>query len=68
MHTTGRHIVVLLATEDGREIISKHCRSAGVDLSLFQELVDAELEQIGKLRKAGLWDNFDNILDQMDAM
>ena len=33
----------------------------------MEELIDAELKQIGKQRKAGLWSDFDDILDRMDA-
>jgi hypothetical protein len=33
----------------------------------FQELVQAEIEQTGKLRKKGLSDVFDDILDRIQV-
>jgi hypothetical protein len=61
------NIVVLLARPEGRALARKYCLEAGFELSFLEELVDAELEQIGKKRKAGLWATFDDILDRMDA-
>ncbi|MEK0082648.1 hypothetical protein [Benzoatithermus flavus] len=60
------HIVVLLAKPEGRKLVRKHCLENGFDIHLMQELVEAELEQVGKQRKAGLWERFDDILDRMD--
>jgi DNA-binding MarR family transcriptional regulator len=58
--------VVILSTPEGREIVRNHCRASKVRVAIFQELVEAELEQTGKKRKAGLSDRFDDILDRMD--
>jgi hypothetical protein len=33
----------------------------------MEELIDAELKQIGKQKKIGLWTDFDDILDRVDA-
>ena len=60
------HIVVLLANREGRELVRERCLANGFDIDDMEELVDAELEQVGKRRKAGLWDKFDDILDRMD--
>jgi hypothetical protein len=62
-----RHVVVLLSKDEGRRIARDHCLRNGFDIDVFEELVDAELEQIGKKRKAGLWKRFDDIIDQMEA-
>jgi hypothetical protein len=62
-----RHVVVLLSKDEGRSIARDHCRRNGFDIDVFEELVDAELEQIGKKRKAGLWSRFDDIIDQIEA-
>jgi hypothetical protein len=56
------HIVVLLASEEGRRLVRENCQAAGFDIDVFEALVDAELEQVGKQRKAGLWESFDEIL------
>jgi hypothetical protein len=42
------------------------CRKHNVRLAEFEELVGAEINQIGKQRKRGLWEDFDDILDRMD--
>lgn len=59
------HIVVLLASEEGRALIRANCKAAGFDIDVFEALVDAELEQVGKQRKAGLWESFDEILTEI---
>ena len=61
------HIVVLLDKPEGRELIRQHCLERDFDINFMEELIDAELKQIGKQRKAGLWSDFDDILDRMDA-
>lgn len=58
-----RNIVVLLNSEEGRTLIKKKCRAAGVRISVLEELIGAELDQLGKKRKAGLWEEFDRILE-----
>jgi hypothetical protein len=63
----NHHVVVLLAKPEGRALARKYCLEAGFDINFLDELVEAELEQVGKQRKKGLWDNFDDILDRMEA-
>jgi hypothetical protein len=55
-----------LDQEDGRSLVKRLCRQHKVRLPEFEELVQAEVEQTGKLRKKGLWDQFDDILDRME--
>jgi hypothetical protein len=38
----------------------------GVPIEVLDDLVGAELEQIGKLRKRGLYERIDDILDQLE--
>lgn len=63
-----RNVVVLLDNSDGRAMIKDACKRHGLLFPEFEEIVQAEIEQIGKKRRAGLWDSFDDILDriQMD--
>lgn len=56
--------VVLLDSETGRDIVRRKCRKEGVRIAVVEELVAAELEQAGKLRKRGLFERFEEILDQ----
>lgn len=57
------NVVVLLKSEDGRALVRQKCRAAGIKIAVFEELISAELDQQGKKRKAGLWEEFDAILD-----
>lgn len=60
-----RNVVVLLDNADGRAMIKEACKANGLLFAEFQELVQAEVEQTGKQRRAGLWDSFDDILDRI---
>lgn len=55
--------VVLLDSTTGRRIVRRQCREEGVEVTLLEDLVGAELDQIGKLRKRGLFERFDELLD-----
>lgn len=60
----SRNIVVLLNSDEGRALVRKKCRAAGIRIAVLEELIEAELGQQGKMRKAGLWEEFDRILDE----
>jgi hypothetical protein len=62
-----RNVVVLLDNADGRAMIKETCKTNGLLFAEFQELVQAEVEQTGKQRRAGLWDSFDDILDRIQV-
>ncbi len=59
-----RNVVVLLNSEEGRRLVRAKCRAAGIKIATFEGLVDAELDRQGMMRRAGLWDEFDAILDE----
>lgn len=62
-----RNVVTLLDPDGtGRAVVRKFCRARNLRLADFEELVQAEVEQTGKLKKKGLWDKFDDILDRME--
>lgn len=46
-------------------MIKKACKENNLFFPEFEELVQAEVEQTGKQRRAGLWDSFDDILDRI---
>jgi len=48
---------------DAREALKKRCRQAKIPIKLLEDLVEAEIAQIGKERKRGLKDRFDELLD-----
>lgn len=59
--------VTVLNSEEGRALVRKKCRAAKIPISVLEELIEAELDQQGKKRKAGLWDEIDRILDDLDS-
>lgn len=62
-----RNVVVLLDNLDGRTMIKDACKANSMLFAEFEELVQAEVEQTGKQRRAGLWDSFDDILDRIQV-
>lgn len=61
-----RNVVVLLNSEEGRALVRAACQEISIPFSAFEELVEAELDQQGKQRKAGLWEQFDQIFGDLD--
>ena len=59
-----RNVVVLLNSDEGRRLVRSKCRSASIKLPTFERLVEAELDRQGMMRRAGLWEEFDEILDE----
>lgn len=59
--------VTVLNSDEGRALVRKKCRAAKIPISVLEELIEAELDQQGKKRKAGLWDEIDRILDDLDT-
>jgi hypothetical protein len=59
--------VTVLNSDEGRALVRKKCRAAKIPISVLEELIEAELDQQGKKRKAGLWDEIDRILDDLDS-
>ena len=54
-----------LRKEDTNDIVKELCAKEGLDYSVFRELVQAEIDQIGKQRKRGLYDAFDDKLSRI---
>ena len=46
----------------GRKALQRLCKEHGVDAKVIEELVRAELDQVGRQRKRGLSDRLDDIL------
>ena len=55
--------IPLFEQGDARDALKKRCREAMIPIKLLEDLVEAEIEQIGKLRKRGMRDRFDQLLD-----
>lgn len=54
--------ISLLDKDSGRAALKRACRKAGVGIKVIEDLVEAELDQVGKLRKRGLMERIDEIL------
>jgi hypothetical protein len=55
--------IPLFEQGDARDALKKKCLKAKIPIRLLEDLVEAEIEQIGKLRKRGLRERFDQLLD-----
>ncbi len=53
----------LFEQSDARDALKRRCREAKIPIKLLLDLVEAEIEQIGKQRKRGLRERFDQLLD-----
>ncbi len=58
--------IVLLNNPESREMVERLCAEHGFEFTVFEELIEAEMKQIGKLKKHGLWLDFDEILDRIE--
>ncbi|WP_434380861.1 DNA modification system-associated small protein [Melittangium boletus] len=56
--------IKILARGPSSDLLKRHCKAIGIPVDLIRQLVEAEFEQIGKVRRRGLDDRFDEILDQ----
>lgn len=61
-----RDVVVLFARPEGRKLIERHCRKVGVRVADLRQLVDFEIDQVGRDRKRDLWPQFDEVFDALD--
>lgn len=62
----SQNVVVLLDNPEGRSLVREECIQNKIIFQEFVELVQAEVDQTGKQRKKGLWDQFDDILDRIE--
>ena len=60
------NVVVLMRSEKGRALVREKCKAADLDITVLERLIEAELDQVGKLRKRGLWEDFDEIFADLD--
>jgi hypothetical protein len=55
-----------MRSEQGRALVRDKCKASGLDETVLERLIESELEQVGKLRKRGLWEDFDEIFADLD--
>jgi len=56
----------LLKSPEGRKLVREKCATIGLDISVLEQLIKAEVEQLGKMQKRGLWEDFDEIFDALE--
>ena len=59
--------VVLLRSEAGRKLVRSKCKEAGLDPGVLEQLIAAEIDQQGKLRKRGITEAFNEIFDAIET-
>lgn len=63
-----RGAVALLERPEGRALVEEHCRRYGVPLSALEALLEAVIDRGWMMRAAGLWDEFDEILEGIEPV
>lgn len=58
--------IVLLNNPESREMVKQLCAKHGFIFEVFEELIQAEINQIGKQRRRGLLQEFDDLLDRIE--
>ena len=60
--------IPLFEQGEARDALKKRCREARISVAVLDALIQAELEQVGKKTKRGLWDRFDELLGPMEPL
>lgn len=63
----SRNMVPLLDNRRGEDLVRNICEKEGVKFDAFLELVQWECEQIGKTKKFGMEQRFNEILDWIET-
>ena len=64
---TAKSVVVLLRSEEGRKLVREKCKASGLDISVLEQLIAAEIDQQGKLKKRGIREVFDEVFSELDS-
>lgn len=60
------NVVVLLQSENGRRLVRRKCVEAGLEIAVLERLVRVELAHMGKMRKRGITQDFDEVFSELD--
>lgn len=61
-----RDVVTLFAQEAGKKLIKKHCKRISLPVASLRRLVEEIVEKSTMQRRHGLWEAFDEVLDETD--
>ena len=62
MISAPREYVVLFSTDEGQELIRRHCERIGIHVADLHELIEEIVDKDSMGRRAGLWAAFEEIL------
>ncbi|MCB9610587.1 MAG: hypothetical protein H6716_28620 [Polyangiaceae bacterium] len=54
----------LLEKGAGRDLLKRYCRRINIPVAVIEELVDVELDQVGRIRRRGMFERFDEALSR----
>lgn len=54
-----------LSKEDSAKLLRNRCKQEGVDYTAFNDLIRVEFKEMGKRKKRGLPEKFDEILSRI---
>lgn len=63
-----RASIPLFERPDGRALVERLCRERGVPVTALEDLLEAVIDRGWMQRAAGLWTEFDNILDTLSMV
>lgn len=58
--------IVLLNNPKSRKMVERLCEEHGFVFGVLEELIHAKITQTGSLRRRKLWQEFDDILDDIE--
>ena len=58
-----KEFVTLFAQKEGQTLVRRHCRALGLEVSDLKELVEEVIAKDSLQRRHGLWQFFDEKLD-----
>ena len=58
--------ISLLEKGEGRTLLKAACRKRGISVKTIEELVRVEIDQVGRVRRRGMFDQFDEILSKAE--
>lgn len=63
-----KDVVTLFAQEEGKKLIARHCRRINLPVSALRQLVEEVVDKSAMQRRRGLWQTFDEVIDESDDM
>jgi len=62
----SRDVVVLFAQPEGQQLVRRHCKEIGLQVSDLKRMVEETIDNTMMQRRRRLWQAFDELLDNSD--